>query len=34
VRGSGCRIAALVSDKRALFKGLFDSSSDQLRFDR
>ncbi len=28
------RIASLVSDKRALFKGLFEGTTDQLRFDR
>jgi hypothetical protein len=28
------RIGALVSAKRALFKGLFDGATDQLRFDR
>ena len=28
------RIALLVSDKRALFSGLFDGSSDEVRFDR
>ena len=28
------RIAALVSDKRALFTGLFDGASDEVRFDR
>ena len=27
------RIAGLVADKRALFKGLFDGSTDQLRFE-
>ncbi len=27
------RIASLVADKRALFKGLFDGSTDQLRFE-
>jgi hypothetical protein len=33
----GCiesRIASIVSDKRALFTGLFDGSSDEVRFDR
>jgi superfamily II DNA/RNA helicase len=28
------RIAALVSDKRAFFKGLFDSASNEVRFER
>jgi hypothetical protein len=28
------RIAALVADKRALFTGLFDGSSDEIRFER
>ena len=28
------RIAAIVSDKRALFSGLFDGASDQVRFER
>ena len=28
------RIASLVSDKRALFQGLFDGSSDEIRFER
>jgi hypothetical protein len=28
------RIAGLVSDKRALFKGVFEGTSDDLRFDR
>jgi len=28
------RIAALVSDKRALFRGLFDGTSDSVRFER
>jgi superfamily II DNA or RNA helicase len=28
------RIASLVSDKRALFRGLFDGTSDSVRFDR
>ena len=33
-RSIEARIASIVSDKRALFKGLFDGTSDQVCFDR
>ncbi|MBN2495417.1 MAG: DEAD/DEAH box helicase [Deltaproteobacteria bacterium] len=32
--GIESRIAGLIGDKQALFKGLFDGSSDEVRFDR
>jgi SNF2 family DNA or RNA helicase len=32
--GIEARIAGLIGDKQALFKGLFDGSSDEVRFDR